>query len=82
MPLNSWHTLTTVNKKKETRRKDKGKAQRKRKGLRQSVKPPIPSWAINAIVGEEHYRILKKEKSKKKGARIQPSYTGPFGCLL
>ena len=48
------------------------------------VKPPTPSRAIDALIGEEELNGKRKKSKKRKGlvAGPQPSYPGSLGRLL
>ena len=53
---------------------------KKRKGIEaQSVYPLTPSWATDALIGEEDQNGKQKTtKRKKPGAGLQPNYAEPF----
>ena len=49
----------------------------------QRVKLPTPSQATDALIGDEEQNgKQKRTKRKKQGTGSQPSYPGPFSCLL
>ena len=59
---------------------------KKKKGNEgQRTKPPTPTRAIDALIGDEEQngnRRKKKKKERRSATRLHPSYPGPFGLLL
>ena len=60
-------------KEKQVRRAKREKGSKGRRG-----KPPTPTRARDALIGDEEHN----GKQKKQGDGPQPSYPGPFGHLL
>ena len=58
--------------------------ERKESDRGQKAKPPTPTQAIDALIGDEEQNGKQKKvkKRKKQGTGPQPSYPGPFGRLL
>ena len=55
---------------------------KEKKGIEAESELHIRSREVDAFIGDEEENRIHKGEKKKQGAGFQPSYLGPFSCLL